>query len=488
MVEKRQSWNSRSAFILASVGSAIGLGNVWRFPYIAYENGGGAFLIPYFFALFTCGLPLLMVEFAMGKTARGGAPQAFARLKPFMAWAGWLACLCAFIIVTYYTSIMAWSWDYIWYSFTLAWGQDAEGFFNTVVLNKSTGPGVLGSIQPNIFIGLVLTWLAILAILWKGIGSVGKVVLVTVPLPVLCLVILAVRGLTLPGAIDGVIYYLQPDFAKLQDPRVWLAAYGQILFSLSLGQAVMIAYASYLKKHDDINNNAFLTGFTNCGFSFFAGFAVFSALGFLAHQLGVPVADVVKSGPNLAFVTYPTIIAQLPFAAAFFGVVFFVMLLTLGIDSAFSLVEGLATPLKDATGMKHTRVILWLCVIGLALGILYTTQGGYYWLDIVDRYISDFGLVTIALAECILVGWIFGAGRFRKEMNSTSEFKVGKWWDICIKIITPVILIYILLHSIIKELISEPYGGYPLWANLLGGWLMIVIAVFISIFLSKKYR
>ncbi len=487
MTISRENWASRTSFIMAAVGSAIGLGNIWRFPYICYQNGGGAFLIPYFFALFTCGIPLVMVEFYMGKRARGGAPQAFEAIRPFMTWAGWFACLCAFIIVTYYCSIMAWSWDYIWYSLKLSWGNDASAFFKEHVLSLSSGPGILGGIQGHVLLGLLLTWVAIFVILRKGIDSVAKVVMITVPLPFLCLVILTVRGLTLPGAIDGVIYYLQPDFSKLTDPRVWLAAYGQILFSLSLGQAMLLAYASYLPKDADISNNSFMTGFLNCGFSFFAGFAVFSALGFLAYQLGVPVQDVVKSGPDLAFIVYPTIIAKLPFWAPFFGVIFFLMLLTLGIDSAFSLVEGFATPLKDATGMKHVRVVAWLCVIGFAMGMLYVTKGGFHWLDIVDHYISDYGLVTIALAECVAVGWIFGSKKFREEINATSEIKIGVWWDICIAFITPLILGYFLISSLVKGIL-EPYGDYPLWANWVGGWGMIIVAIIISIFLAKKFR
>ena len=487
MAVTREIWTSRVGFIMAAVGSAIGLGNVWRFPYICYQNGGGAFLIPYFFALFTCGFPLLMVEFAMGKRSGSGAPMAFAAIRPFMKWAGWLACLVAFVIVTYYCSIMAWSWNYMAYSVNLAWGADAEAFFKNTVLNLTSGPGILGGIQPYILIGLILTWIAILLILWKGIGSVAKVVLVTVPLPALCLVILAIRGLTLPGAVDGVIYYLEPDFKKLADPRVWLAAYGQILFTLSLGQAVLIAYSSYLPKDSDIANNAFMTGFANCGFSFFAGFAVFSALGFLAYQVGVPVQDVVESGPNLAFVTYPTIISKLPFWAPFFGVVFFAMLLTLGIDSAFALVEGFATPLKDATGIKHSKVILWLCVIGLVMGILYVTRGGYHWLDIVDHYACDYGLVTVALAECIVVGWFFGAKKFRKEINDCSEVRIGGWWDICIIVITPVVMGYILISSLVKGIL-EPYGGYPSWANWLGGWGMIILVVVLAIIFARTLR
>ena len=486
MSTSRDVWTTRTGFIMAAVGSAIGLGNVWRFPYVCYQNGGGAFLIPYFFALFTCGLPLLMVEFALGKRSESGAPFAFASIRKYMTWAGWLACLCAYIIVIYYCSIMAWSWDYIWDSITLAWGNDAEGFFNNIVLAKSAGPGELGGIQWRLFIGLLLTWIVIMLILWKGIKSVSKVVMITVPLPVLCLVILAVRGLTLPGAIDGVIYYLQPDFSKLADPRVWLAAYGQILFSLSLGQSVLIAYASYLPKDGDISNNAFMTGLADCGFSFFAGFAVFSALGFLAMQNGVAVADVVQSGPNLAFVTYPTIISMLPFWAPFFGIVFFVMLLMLGIDSAFALVEGFSTPIKDATGWKHVKITAWLCVIGLAIGILFVTKAGYYWLDIVDHYISDYGLVTVALAECVLVGWLFGAGKFRKYINDTSEINIGKWWEICIMFISPLIMGYFLISSLIKGIL-EPYGGYAGWANWAGGWAMMLGAIVIAVIFSKKF-
>ena len=487
MTEARECWNSRAGFILAAVGSAIGLGNVWRFPYICYQNGGGAFLIPYFFALFTCGLPLLIVEFGLGKRARSGAPISFAKIKPYMAWAGWLSCLCAFIIVTYYCSIMAWSWEYIWHSFKLAWGSNPEVFFNEQVLGKTAGPGLLGGIQWRLLVGLLLTWICIMAVLWKGIKSVSKVVLFTVPLPVIFLIILAIRGITLPGAIDGVIYYLQPDFHKLTDPRVWLAAYGQILFSLSLGQSVLIAYASYLPEKGDINNNAFLTGFINCGFSFFAGFAVFSALGFLAMEMGLPVAQVVESGPNLAFITYPTIISKLPFWAPFFGVVFFMMLLTLGIDSAFALVEGFGTPLRDAAGWKHIKVIILLCVIGLAIGIIYVSRGGYYWLDIVDHYINDFGLVTIALTECILVGWLFGGGKFRKFVNESSELKIGKWWEICIMFITPLVMGYFLFSSLVKG-IMEPYGDYPGWANWAGGWIMMMAAVALAVYFGKRFR
>lgn len=483
----REKWASRTSFIMAAVGSAIGLGNVWRFPYICYENGGGAFLIPYFFALFTCGLPLLMVEFALGKRTVGGAPQAFEKIIPFMTWAGWFASLVAFTIVTYYCAVMAWSWDYMWFALKLAWGNDAENFFMTTFLNLTSGPGELGGIQSYVLIGLILTWIVMLAILWKGIGSVGKVVLVTVPLPVLCMVILAIRGMTLPGAMDGVTYYLQPDFHKLADPRVWLAAYGQILFSLSLGSGVLLAYASYLPKDADIANNSFMTGFTNCGFSFFAGLAVFSALGFLAYQTGVPVADVVKSGPHLAFITYPTIISNLPFWAPFFGVVFFFMLLTLGIDSAFSMVEGLATSLKDATGFKHSKIALWLCVIGFIIGILFITRGGFYWLDIVDKYASDFGLVSVTIIECIIVGWYFGARRFRKEINDTSEIKIGVWWDICVMFVTPLILSYLLISSFIIGIL-KPYGGYPAWTNWAGGWGMVIALVIISIILGSKYR
>ncbi|MHC4531601.1 MAG: sodium-dependent transporter, partial [Planctomycetota bacterium] len=347
MTENRDRWNSRPSFIMAAIGSAVGLGNVWRFPYIAYSSGGGAFLIPYFVALFTAGIPMLILEMGLGQRMQKGAPLAFGAIRKPLQWFGWWAAGLSAGIVIYYSTILAWSWVYLWHSFTQAWGDQPETFFVQSVLHRSAGPGEIGWPVLPLAIGMALTWFAIYLILRKGVRNVGNVVMVTVPLPLILLAILLVRGLTLPGAMDGIRYYLTPDFSKLTDIRIWLRAYGQIFFSLSVASGVMIGYGSYLGKKAEITNSAFITGLANCGTSFFAGFVVFSMLGYLAKVQGLTVSEVTTAGTGLAFIAFPTAISQLPALNILFGLIFFIALLTLGIDSAFALQEAFTTGFYD---------------------------------------------------------------------------------------------------------------------------------------------
>jgi NSS family neurotransmitter:Na+ symporter len=486
MAERREHWRGRPQFLLAAIGSAVGLGNIWRFPYVAYANGGGAFLIPYFVALLTAGIPLMMLEYALGIKMQAGPPLAFGKIKKGLEWVGWWSILAAFVIITYYAVVMAWCWNYLYHSFTLAWGDNAGEFFITEVLQRSSGPGEIGGIVIAIFIGLVITWGVVYWIIHKGIGRVGKVVMATVPIPVILIAILVVRGITLPGAAAGLNFYLAPDFSKLLEPQVWLAAYGQIFFSLSLAMGIMIVYASYLPKKSDVTNNAFITSFANCGTSFFAGFAIFSTLGYLAQTTGVDISEVAGAGPGLAFVTIPTAIAKLPVAAALFGIIFFLTLLTLAVDSLFSLVEADVTAVMDKWGFRRPRVTFVICLAACIIGLLFCTKAGLYWLDIVDHWINNYGLAAIGLAEVIVIGYIFGAKSFRKFINSVSEIKVGVWWDIMIMVVTPIILGTTIVLSLNKEF-SKPYEGYPPWALNAGGWI-VVIGIFILSFILIVFK
>lgn len=486
MDETRERWSTRPAFIMAAIGSAVGLGNIWRFPYVAYANGGGAFLIPYFIALLTAGIPLMMLEYGLGIRMQGGPPLAFSKVKKGLEWVGWWSVLAAFVIITYYAVVMAWCWQYIWHSFSVAWSEDAKGFFFSSVLQLSSGPGEIGGIPLGALVGLLLTWIAVFLIIYKGVGRVGKVVMATVPLPLFLIGILVIRGVTLPGAATGLNYYLAPDFSKLLDPKVWLAAYGQIFFSLSLAMGIMIAYASYLPKKSEVTNNAFITSFANCGTSFFAGFAIFSTVGYLAQTIGEDVSTVAGAGPGLAFVTIPTAIGMLPFGAAFFGVIFFVTLLTLAIDSLFSLVEADVTALMDKWRITRTKATFGVCLTAFLIGLLFASKGGLYWLDIVDHWINNYGLAVIGLAEVIVIGYIFGTKPFREFLNEVSEVKVGLWWDAMIKVVTPVILGITILTSLYAEF-SKAYEGYPAWSLILGGWLVVVGIVVASVLLARSH-
>ena len=503
MAESRERWDSRGAFVMAAIGSAIGLGNVWRFPFIVGQYGGGAFFIPYFVALLTAGIPLMIVEYALGVRYQGSAAKSFRSWGRGWEWVGWWAVMVGTVISIYYCAIMAWSFEYLWHSAKamfgsegLPWAGGAGAFFEGTVLESTAGDDkfVIGKLVWPLVIGLALTWFFIWWIIHRGVGRVGKIVMITVPLPVIILAVLLVRGLTLPGSAEGLDFYLTPVWEKLEDPDVWLAAYGQIFFSLSLGFGILIAYASYLPKHSDITNNAFITSFANCATSFFAGFVVFSTVGFLAQQQGVPVSEVAAGGPGLAFVVYPTAIAEIqmaPFLLGIFSLLFFLMLLTLGIDSAFSIVEGVVTGLKDKFRANREVICLLMCTFGFIAGLIFVTDAGQYYLDVVDHWVNAFGLGAVGLLECIAVGW-FAKGRplkrlfkeehpLRKYVNSVSDFRVGWWWDVCVMVITPVALIW-LLYMAFRADLSEPYGDYHTWVRLMFGWGVAIGAVLVGFF------
>lgn len=477
-------WPSRASFILAAMGSAIGLGNVWRFPYVCYQNGGGAFLIPYLIALFTAGIPLMVLEMGLGHKMGASAPIAFARMGPKREWLGWLAVGVGFMIVSYYTVIMGWCVDYLGFSFKTAWGENTKDFFYSRFLNHSSDLGDVLSINKVIFVGLAISWAMIILSIWKGARTVGKVVYLTVPLPWICLLIFVIKGLTLPGAEDGIAYYLTSNFSKLLDSRVWLAAYSQIFFSLSIGFGVMIAYASFLPQKSDIVNNAFIVALADGGTAFLGGFAVFSTLGYYAHNLGVGVNEVLKSGIGLAFITYPSIINMLGKAAPFFGVVFFLMLITLAIDSAFSLVEAVAASFMDKFGARRLKVNLSVGLVAFLIGIIFTSNAGLNWLDILDYFMNGFGLAVVGLLQCIVIGYFYGPNKIREHVNSISEFSIGKWWDFMIRIVVPIVLALLILNEI-ADRIKSAYGNFPRWAEFCGGWIVVIVLLTASILMAR---
>ncbi len=480
----RQVWSTRTAFLLAAIGSAVGLGNLWRFPFIAFKNGGGAFLVPYFFALLTAGIPLLLTEYALGHRSKKGAPQAFRDLSPKIEWIGWWAIISAFIVLTYYMAVMAWTWFYTFVSFDVPWKEDSTSYFFNTVLQISEGPLELGGVVWPLAAGVLATWVIIYLITRWGTKSVEKVVKWTVPLPYLLLLILLVHGLMQQGSLQGLIYYLTPSWETLSDPQVWVAAYGQVFFSIGVGFGIMIAYASYLKRNEDISWNASFAALSNSATEFFAGFVVFSILGALAAVTNVEVTEVVAGGPGLAFVAFPTALASLP-SSGFFSFLFFITLLTLGIDSAFSLLEGVATAVNDRyTKIKRETVILVLSIVGAAISMLFVSQAGLYWLDIVDHWLNSYALVPLGLAICLAVTAYIGTEKLRKEINANTVRPIGKFWDVCISTITPIVLIITLYFSLKTEL-TTPYEGYPEMALAIGGWGMIAGSILLALLLQK---
>ncbi|MCK4332047.1 MAG: sodium-dependent transporter [Thermoplasmatales archaeon] len=470
---------------MAAIGSAVGLGNVWRFPYVCYESGGGAFLIPYFVALFTAGIPLMILEFSVGHWARSSPPEAFKKIGKKWEWMGWWAVLVPFVIALYYVAVMAWCFSYMIYSLDLRWGANAELFFKNF-LGDTGSPAILGGISVPVFLGLIVVWLCVFLILYKGVHRIGKIVAITVPLPTILLILLTIRGLTLPGAIEGISYYLTPNFSRLLDVNVWLAAYAQVFFSLGVAQGIMITYASFLKKKSDITNNAVIISLADAGTSFLAGFTVFSVVGYLAASQGVGITELGIGGPTLTFITYPTAISLLPFAAAFFGMIFYIALLTFGIDSAFSMVEPIVSGIHGKWKISKARATGIMCIVGFLISLIFATGSGLHWLDIADHFIANFGLVMIGLVECLILGWMYKLSKLRDHANKTSELHLGRWWDYLIKFAIPFVLFILLAAAVINNIIN-PYLGYPWWIIVLGG-VAPCLSIFLLSFVFMKIK
>ncbi|SDC38350.1 MULTISPECIES: sodium-dependent transporter [unclassified Candidatus Frackibacter] len=490
MEQSDNQWGSRLGFILATIGSAVGLGNIWRFSYVAYENGGGAFLIPYFFALLTTGIPLLILEFSFGQKMRGSSILSFAKVDKKWEWVGWWSTLVTFVLITYYSVIISWSFKYLYYAFTQAWGSNPESFLYGTHLGLTSGLSEIGGINGSILGTVVLVWIINFVIIYNGIeAGLEKASKIFMPVLAILMLIITFRGITLPGAMEGINKFLEPDFTALLDPKVWLAAYGQIFFTLSICFGVMITYASYLPKKSDVVNNAFITSLANCGFSFIVGIGVFGILGYMSAETGQPIQDVVAQSIGLAFVAFPKAINMLPTFQTTLGVIFFLALAIAGISSSISMVEAVVAPLMDKFGLSRKKAAVIVCGLGFLGSIIFTTGAGLYFLDVIDHYNMQFGVAIIGMLEAIILGWYYRAERLRNFFNPISNFQIGNWWDIMIKYVTPLFLIVMLGQSLITEF-KQPYGGYPL-SGLKIGWIVAGALLITSIILNllpSKYN
>ncbi|APH03797.1 sodium-dependent transporter [Bacillus weihaiensis] len=488
-MDNRPQWGTRAGFILAAVGSAVGLGNIWRFPATAYENGGGAFFIPYLFALLTAGIPLLVMEFTIGHKYRGSAPMSLGRLSKGSEWIGWWQVAISFVISTYYAVIIAWAMSYSVFSFNLTWGEDTGGFLFGEYLQLAETPGQFGGIVPGVFIPLVLVWAVTLGVLFagvkKGIEVANKIF---IPALVILFGIIVIRALTLEGAAAGLDAFFKPDWSKIGDGKVWVAAYGQIFFSLSIAFAIMITYSSYLPKKSDITNNAFITGFSNSAFELLAGIGVFSALGFMAAQQGVPVSEVVKAGVGLAFVVFPQIINEFPALNGLFGFLFFGSLVLAGLSSLISIVETFVAGVQEKFNISRTKAVMFGGGLSALISIVFATKGGLYFLDSADYFINQFGVALAGLFEVIAIAW------FAKELknlqshaNSMSDIQLGAWWRICLSVITPVVLGYMMFDNLRTNLTTE-YEGYPREFIFTWGWTVAIGAILVGVLFTMKKK
>lgn len=491
MKTKRERWGSRIGFILAAIGSAVGLGNIWRFPYMVYQGGGGAFIIPYFIAVFIIGIPMLMLEFGIGNYFQASAPSSFQKLKA--EFIGWFAVSTGmFGVLLYYAVVIAWVLGYLIFPFTKWWGSNTQIFFQKIFLQLGEKPNSNFSLgHPSLWVLIPLfgvwfiNWLIVIKGVKKGIEIANKIF---IPSLVILIGILIINNLFLKNSFEGLKWYLKPDFGKLKQPKLWLDAFSQVFYSMSIGFGIMITYASYLSKEHDIGTDSVITAMSDSLFAFYAGFAVFSILGYLAFVLNKKIPEVVSAGATLAFITYPEALSKLPFAGRMFAIFFFLSLLFAGISSSISLLEAFVSALYEKFRIKRKLATTIVCIIGFSGGLIYTTQGGLYILDVVDRFVNRFGLITVGLIEVITISWFFETEKLITFISQKfALFKLGKWFKLLWKFLIPAILLTLLIIGIVEE-IKAPYENYPRWFELFVGIGVLIVIFFIALILTISER
>ncbi|USH03881.1 sodium-dependent transporter [Grimontia kaedaensis] len=484
----REVWGSRAGFILAAVGSAIGLGNIWRFPYMAYENGGGAFFIPYLFAMLTAGIPFMIMEFGLGHKLRGSAPVVFSKLNTKFEWLGWFQVGIAAVIAVYYVAVIGWAMSYVGFAFDQSWGTDTNAFFFSEYLKLGeNSPSNLGSWQLHIAIPMTIAWAITFAAVFTGIkGGIERANKILMPILFIMVLLLIARVAFLPGAVEGLNYLFTPDFSKLTDAKVWSAAYGQIFFTLSVGFAIMLAYSSYLPKKSDVTNNAFMTVLINCGFSILAGVLIFSILGYMAQEQGKAVTEVVGGGVGLAFITLPQAINLLP-APYIIGPLLFLALVVAGLSSHISIIEAVTSAIIDKLKISRKVAASVVCGTGFAVSMAFATNGGLLLLDLVDYFMNNVALLASCLIELVILGWLIKVSDIRDHVNKVSEFSVGAWLEVCVRFVSPLMLAWIVGTNLVNTF-KEGYGGYEQSDLLVLGWGLTAALVIVGIIVNIVSR
>ncbi|KAM6922843.1 sodium- and chloride-dependent GABA transporter 3-like [Lycodopsis pacificus] len=522
-VNKREQWRKKREYILASAGNVVGLGNVWRFPYLCYKNGGGVFLLPYCFFAVLCGVPLFLLETVIGQYTQEGAITCWTKLCPLAQGAGYSTIVIQ-LYSRFYIIILAWALLYFFYCFRdpLPWatcnnpwntGQcvdlasanwtaihsgnltgnwtsgnlpksSVSEFWDRGLLSMSGGIEEVGSVKWELLLCLLACWVACYFCIWKGVHFTGKVVYFTAVFPYVMLAILLVRGLTLPGAWQGVVYYFYPDPSRLVDFQVWMEACAQVLFSYGVASGTLITLGSYNKVNNNCYKDSLWLCVLNSGTSFISGFAVFAALGFMADKQGIPIDMVVDSGPGLAFIVFPQAVAMMPLPQLW-ATCFFIMLILLGLDTVFAGLETITSSVIDMFPGQMRRpwrreiFLFFFCSISFIIQISLTTQGGVYLFQLVDYYgANGICILFVSAVQCVAVGWAFGAERMCDTVEVMTGQRPWVFFKLCWRYFTPVICTVCFFCFFLDHQPLTTSGGnvYPDWAYCLG-WAMALSSV-----------
>lgn len=442
MTEKSQ-WDSRLSFLLAMIGAAVGLGNIWRFSYVVYSNGGGSFFIPYFIAILIMGIPFLILEYGVGFSFKDSFSNILKKINPKYEIIAWVLVSFVFVVVVYYMVILSWDLVYLITSFTFGWGSDTAAYFANTV-GGSSDLSSAGSLLVPTTVGVVLLWIVLWFISHKSVDNgIGKVSKLLIPMLFIIMGGIVIYALSLPGAELGISALLTPDWSSLLDVNIWLAAFGQIIFSLSMGQAVAVTYASYLPEKSSLTDNVLIVVASNSAFEIFTSFGVFSILGFMSMNSGIPMADLISEGTGLIFIVFPMIFNAMGPVGRIIAPLLFLAILFAGITSALGYLEPMLSSISAKFKISRKKAATILSIIGCLLSLSLTTGISSYLVGIIDSFVNQFGILLLIGVQCIIFAWIYGLDYLIPVLNKNGILKVGKKWKLIIKYILPIFLISI---------------------------------------------
>ena len=438
-------WASNLVFILAMIGSAVGLGNIWRYPYVLYSNGGGAFYIPYLVAIFVLAIPFIILEYVVGYNFQSSFTKALIKINPKLEFYGWLLPVVVFIMTVYYSTIVGWDGIYLFLSFFKGWGPDPNIFLNVNLLHATDSLSGVFNFIPFVAIFMIVGWFIIWFVSHKNLDDgLGKICKIFVPVLFVVMIFIVIFSLTLPGAYIGLAELFNPDWSLLLHFDIWMAAFGQIFFSLSLGMGAGFTYASYTNDDIDLISSGLIVVIANSVFENFAALGVFSILGYMSLKSGVAISQIVSQGTTLIFVVYPQVFNVLGTIGLILGPLFFFTVYVAGITSMLSAFEVLSISIQNKFAFTRQKATLILCLIGGLASMVYATSAGGFILKIADIFVNNIVVIMSVFFECIIFAWIFKVERLIGFLNSKSKtIKIGKLWLIQIKYIIPLILIVI---------------------------------------------
>ncbi|XP_027887532.1 sodium- and chloride-dependent GABA transporter ine [Xiphophorus couchianus] len=503
----RPTWSRQIEFTLAGIGCAVGLGNVWRFPYLCYRSGGGAFLVPYLLMLVVLGIPLLYMELTVGQYTRRGPVHALAIVCPLFKGVGIASVAISFIMCTYYNIVITWALYYLFSSFQapLPWqscnntwntpnctdhatnsshsSTASQEFFRYKMLGQTSGVEETGTLRWELFLILILAWILIYLCIFKGVKSTGKVVYFTALFPYVILIALLINNVQLPGASDGIAFFIVPEWDKLRSVEVWVNAAAQIFNSIGIGFGSLLAMSSYNSFNNNVLKDTLFISITNSLTSIMAGFVIFSAFGYMSYLQGIPVSQLAVDGPGLVYVVYPQAFANMP-VSQLWAVLFFFMLLCLGLDSEFAMVEVMVTSFMDEFYQQLIRIfkrkelfVLAVCGVALLLGIPCVMQVGIYVFQLMDHYTAIVSIMFLAFFEIIAICWSYGVKRLSSNMEEMTGQKPNIFFRLCWLVVDPVLITVILIFSVIQFKPAR-YGDYvfPPWAQGVG-WVIALASI-----------